>query len=177
MSVAKLYKQFSKLSDEERAELMDLLNDNEEVEQKVNEQVVETKPQQKEEKMENVETQPKEEEKKDGEVVNKTDETIVEEQPQVKEQVNDDFTGIDISQVALKDDVNAKLDAMNAKLEAIIKENQDLKDKLSNAEKENQDLHSKYEKGDFGNNAERNFGEKDFGQSYESADDYLKKFM
>ena len=35
----------------------------------------------------------------------------------------------------------------------------------------------KYEKDDFGNQADKNYGEKDFGQSYESADEYLKKFM
>ena len=180
MGVSKLFKQFSKMSPEEQADFMELISkdDEESNEAEDGKQVVE-QPNQEEKRVETnakVETQPKENEK-DSEVVDKTDEAIVEEQPVVNEQVNEDFEGINLSEVALKSDVKAQLDAMNAKIESILKENKDLKDELSNAKKENQDLHSKYEKGDFGNNAERNFGEKDLGKTYESADEYLKKFM
>lgn len=180
MGVSKLFKQFSKMTDEEKADFMELIsNDEDEVEKdKEVKQVVETQAQNENNKTNAVETQPKED-KKDSEVVDKTDETIVETQQQPQPTFSDggQAEGININEVALKQDVDAKIDALNAKLESILKENQDLKDKLSEAEGKAKNLHEKYEKDDFGNQADKNYGEKDFGQSYESADEYLKKFM
>jgi len=187
MGVSKLFKQFSKMTDEEKADFMELIsNDDEEVkEDKEVEQVVEETQTQKENNKgveAKANAQPNEE-KKDSEVVEKTDEAIVEKEPnaeapngaEVKEV--EAFDGISINDVALKTDVDAKIDALNAKLEAIVKENKDLKDKLSEAENKANDLHNKYEREDFGSQVDKNYGEKDFGKSYESADEYLKKFM
>lgn len=188
MGVSKLFKQFSKMTEEEKADFMELIsNDDEEVkEDKEVKQVVEETQTQKENNKEveaKVETQPNEE-KKDSEVIeNKTDEAIVENEPNAEAQNGAEvkeveaFDGISINDVALKTDVDAKIDALNAKLESIVKENKDLKDKLSEAEGKAKDLHEKYEKGDFGSQVDKNYGEKDFGHSYESADEYLKKFM
>ena len=188
MGVSKLFKQFSKMTEEEKADFMELIsNDDEEVkEDKEVKQVVEETQTQKENNKEveaKAKTQPKEE-KEDSEVVeNKTDEAIVENEPKAEAQNGAEvkeveaFDGISINDVALKTDVDAKIDALNAKLEAIVKENQDLKDKLSEAENKANDLHNKYEKEDFGSQVDKNYGEKDFGKSYESADDYLKKFV
>ena len=187
MGVSKLFKQFSKMTDEEKADFMELIsNDDEEVEKdKEVKQVVEETQTQKENNKEaeaKADTQPNDE-KKDSEVVDKTDETIVEKEPnaeapngaEVKEV--ESFDGVPISEVALKADVNAKIDALNAKLEAIVKENKDLKDKLSEAENKANDLHNKYEREDFGSQVDKNYGDKNIGKPYESADDYLKKFM
>ncbi len=179
MGVSKLFKQFSKMTEEEKADFMELIsNDEEEVkEDKEVEQVVEETQNPKAETK--VKAQPKEE-KKDSEVVEKTDDTIV-EQPKVEAQAQveevEKFDGISLNDVVLKDDFKAQIDALNAKLESIVKENKDLKDKLNDAEGKAKDLHDKYERDDFGSQVDKNYGEKDFGKSYESADDYLKKFM
>lgn len=174
MGVSKLFKQFSKMTDEEKADFMELISNDDEGEKEDKEikQVVEAQTQNEE-----VKTQPKEE-KKDSEVVEKTDEAIVENsQPQAQVEEVEKFEGLSLNDVVLKDDFKAQIDALNAKLESIVKENQDLKEKLNDAEGKAKDLHDKYEREDFGSQVDKNYGEKDFGKSYESADDYLKKFM
>ena len=120
MGVSKLFKQFSKMTDEEKADFMELIsNDDEgEKEDKEVEQVVEAQTQNEE-----VKTQPKEE-KKDSEVVEKTDEAIVEDsQPQAQVEEVEKFEGLSLNDVVLKDDFKAQIDALNAKLESIVKEN------------------------------------------------------
>lgn len=176
MSVAKIYKQFSKLSNEERAELMDLLNDNEEVEQKASEQVVETQEPQIEDKKE---VKANEEQKEVEEQPQPNQEPIQEPNPtpNVEEQTAEDFKGVTLDQVVLKEDLNEMLNAITAKLDSVIKENVDLKEKLANSKAENDEMHQKYEKEDFGNQTQKGYGQSNESSPYESADDYVKKFF
>lgn len=173
MSVAKLLKQFSKLTDEQKAEVMEYFanDDDTEPEQKSNEQVEQTQePQQKEDKSKpEVKQEPKQEPQPQPQ-------PNPQPTPQVDVEEANDFKGIDINQVVLKEDLDARFSAMNAKLDAVLKENADLKDKLADAEKQKEDLHKKYEYDDFGNQAQKDYGNVDNSTPYQSADDYVKQF-
>lgn len=174
MSVAKLLKQFSKLTDEQKAEVMEYFSnddDNTEPEQKSNEQVEQTQePQPKEDKSKpEVKQEPKQEPQPQPQ-------PNPQPTPQVDVEEANDFKGIDINDVVLKGDLDERLNAMSAKLDAIIKENADLKDKLADAEKQKNDLHKKYEYDDFGNQAQKDYGNVDNSTPYQSADDYVKQF-
>lgn len=165
--------QIDKLDQESQKSLYEYLNER----FGVKEQVVEEP---KKEEQKEVETQP-EEEKKDSEVVDKTDEAIVEEQqkqveeqPKVEEQ--EVQNAISLNDVVTKQDLQVQLDALNAKLESIVKENTDLKEQLSKSTSEAKDLKEKYENGDFG--TERaNKVEADKPKTYESYADYKAKFI
>ena len=175
MSVAKLLKQFSKLTDEQKAEVMEYFSNDDDntEEQKSNEQVEQTQ-----------EPQPKEDKSKPEVKQEPTQEPQPQPQPnpnpqptpQVDVEEDNDFKGIDINQVVLKEDLDARFSAMNAKLDAVLKENADLKDKLADAEKQKEDLHKKYEYDDFGNQAQQDYGNVDNSTPYQSADDYVKQF-
>lgn len=173
MSVAKLLKQFSKLTDEQKAEVMEYFanDDDTEPEQKSNEQVEQTQePQPKEDKSkQEVKQEPKQEPQPQP---NPNPQPT----PQVDVEEENDFKGIDINDVVLKGDLDERFNAMSAKLDAIIKENADLKDKLAEAEKQKNDLHKKYEYDDFGNQAQKDYGNADNSTPYQSADDYVKQF-
>lgn len=172
MSVAKLLKQFSKLTDEQKAEVMEYLSDDDNTEeQKSNEQVEQTQePQPKEDKSKpEVKQEPKQEPQPQPQ-------PNPQPTPQVDVEEANDFKGIDINDVVLKGDLDERLNAMSAKLDAIIKENADLKDKLADAEKQKNDLHKKYEYDDFGNQAQKDYGNVDNSTPYQSADDYVKQF-
>jgi outer membrane biosynthesis protein TonB len=175
MSVAKLLKQFSKLTDEQKAEVMEYLSDDDDntEEHKSNEQVEQTQePQQKEDKSKpEVKQEPKQEQEPQPQPNPNPQPT-----PQVDVEEDNDFKGIDINQVVLKEDLDARFSAMNAKLDAVLKENADLKDKLADAEKQKEDLHKKYEYDDFGNQAQKEYGKGDNSTPYQSADDYVKQF-
>lgn len=187
MSVAKIFKQFSKMSDEEKQDFMDLISkDDEEVEQD-SEQVVDTKEPQEEGKA--VDVKPEEnkqvsEEAKTSDDTNvsqetndnKEEEQAQEQEPQAEEEIDKSAVGININDVALKSEVMAQLEAMQAKLDSIVKENKDLKEELSKSQEKANELHNKYERDDFGNQSERNFGSKNKSNPYVSADDYLKSF-
>ena len=107
----------------------------------------------------------KEEEIKTEETA-KTEETEVEEPEKEAEPaptVNstpDEGNGIPLEQVALKDEVKLwikeALSAMQAKVDAVEKENTDLKDALAKAKSESDGLRDKYERnGDFGSEQKR----------------------
>ena len=102
----------------------------------------------------------KEEEVKTKETA-KTEETEVEEPEKEAEpaptvdSTPDEGNGIPLEQVALKDEVKLwikeALSAMQAKVDAVEKENTDLKDALAKAKSESDGLRDKYERnGDFG---------------------------
>lgn len=172
MSFAKLLKQLDKLTDEQKTEVLEYFsNDEEQGAQKSNEQVEpKQEPQTNEDKSKpEVKVEPKQEPQPQPQPnPNPT--------PQVESEENNDFKGIDISEVVLKGDLDERLNAMSAKLDAILKENADLKDKLANSEKEKNDLHKKYEYDDFGNQAQKDYGKGDNTTPYQSADDYVKQF-
>ena len=116
------------------------------------------------------ETKTTPETKKEEEV--KTKETANTEEPEVEEpeketepdptvdSTPDEGNGIPLEQVALKDEVKLwikeALSAMQAKVDAVEKENTDLKDALAKAKSESDGLRDKYERnGDFGSEQKR----------------------
>lgn len=108
----------------------------------------------------------KEEEEVKTEETAKTEETEVEEPEKETEpaptvdSTPDEGNGIPLEQVALKDEVKLwikeALSAMQAKVDAVEKENTDLKDALAKAKSESDGLRDKYERnGDFGSEQKR----------------------
>lgn len=122
------------------------------------------KTEEKEETQKTPET--KEEEEVETEETEKTEEREVEEPEKETEpaptvdSTPDEGNGIPLEQVALKDEVKLwikeALSAMQAKVDAVEKENTDLKDALAKAKSESDGLRDKYERnGDFGSEQKR----------------------
>lgn len=108
----------------------------------------------------------KEEEEVETEETAKTEERECEEPERETEpaptvdSTPDEGNGIPLEQVALKDEVKLwikeALSAMQAKVDAVEKENTDLKDALAKAKSESDGLRDKYERnGDFGSEQKR----------------------
>ena len=108
----------------------------------------------------------KEEEEVETEETEKTEERACEECDKETEpaptvdSTPDEGNGIPLEQVALKDEVKLwikeALSAMQAKVDAVEKENTDLKDALAKAKSESDGLRDKYERnGDFGSEQKR----------------------
>ena len=108
----------------------------------------------------------KEEEEVETEETEKTEEEKVEEPEKETEpaptvdSTPDEGNGIPLEQVALKDEVKLwikeALSAMQAKVDAVEKENTDLKEALAKAKSESDGLRDKYERnGDFGSEQKR----------------------
>lgn len=83
---------------------------------------------------------------------------------------------IAVEDLVTKEDLRLVLEAFSAKLDAVLKENKDLTDKLANSEKENSGLKEKYEDKDFGDMAKQGSIVKD-NDANDSFDDYARKFM
>lgn len=89
-----------------------------------------------------------------------------------KEQVQEtetDGNGVRIEDLVTKEELAERLSAMEAKFDAVLKENGDLKNKLSAME-------DKYENKDFGNFQKQGMLEKD-KQANSTFDEYAKQFM
>lgn len=184
---------FNSLTDEERQEVREVLEDKptdeqqpQEVEQKsevVDEEKVELGETENIEEgkdmpneKENIEQDKKEEKTAETEKVaesSTTPSSNVQEQQVVQELPQQEPNAIPLEQVVTKDELFQYLDAMNAKFDAVVKENADLKDKLSS-------MQDKYENKDFGNaqkqgliQSDKNANEQ-FNETFES---YSKKFM
>ena len=110
--------------------------------------------------------EPKEGEEVETEETEKTEEREVEEPEKETEpaptvdSTPDEGNGIPLEAVALKDEVKLwikeALSAMQAKVDAVEKENTDLKDALAKAKSESDGLRDKYERnGDFGSEQKR----------------------
>ena len=111
----------------------------------------------------------KEEEEVETEETEKTEEKECEEGEECDKETEsaptvdstpDEGNGIPLEQVALKDEVKLwikeALSAMQAKVDAVEKENTDLKDALAKAKSESDGLRDKYERnGDFGSEQKR----------------------
>jgi hypothetical protein len=114
----------------------------------------------------NAESAEKEEEKAQEPIVETTDE--------------ENINAIPVNELVTKEDLTARLSAFEAKLDAVIKENQDLKDKLAQSQQDANDLRDKYENKDFGTLSKKGVAERDksaentFGETFES---YSKRFM
>lgn len=76
--------------------------------------------------------------------------------------------GILLNDLVTKDELKERLSAMEAKFDAIVKENQDLKNELSG-------MKDKYENKDFGNMQKQGVDAKQ--NQYETFDEYSKQFM
>lgn len=82
-----------------------------------------------------------------------TDKTETEKQPEQSEGTTPQVVeerAISIDDLAMKDWVVEQLTALQAKLEAVVKENQDLKDKNAELTSKNDEMSKKYEENDFG---------------------------
>lgn len=84
--------------------------------------------------------------------------------------------GIRIEDLVTKDELMERLSAFEAKFEAVVKENTDLKNQLSAAKEESNGLKEKYENKDFGNFGRQGVMEKnkDVNETFES---YSRQFM
>lgn len=83
---------------------------------------------------------------------------------------------IPVEDLVTKEDLKQALEAFSAKLDAVLKENKDLTEKLANSEKENSGLKEKYEDKDFGDMSKKGVITKD-NDANDSFDEYSKKFM
>lgn len=158
-----------------------------EVEQK--EQPVKEAP--KDEKAEQVPAEKKEDVK---ETETKTEEKEVEQEPQadkegegtpvVEEEVHE-ANAIKVSDLMTKDEFYARIDALNAKIDAVMKENENLKaqnaellDGKTKAEEMANQMKDKYENHSFGNYQKQGVVQDGKGAgAYQSFDDYSKQFM
>lgn len=92
------------------------------------------------------------------------------------EQTEQQGNGISINDLVTKDMLAERLSALEAKFDAVVKENIDLKDALSKAKDETDGLRDKYENKDFGSFSSQRPDMKD-KTAYETFESYSKKFM
>lgn len=113
-----------------------------------------------------------EEPKKDGEVEKTNDKTDGSEPTDETQQVQTTETagnGVRVEDLVTKEELSERLSSLEAKFDAVLKENVDLKDKLSAMEE-------KYENKDFGNFQRQGVMEKN-KEANNSFDEYSKQFM
>ena len=113
----------------------------------------------------------KTEEKKDGcdENVEKTDEQTTEETPTEVSETTETGNGVRVEDLVTKEELTERLAALEAKFDAVLKENGDLKEKLSGMEE-------KYERKDFGTFQKQGMVGKD-KDANNTFDEYAKQFM
>lgn len=107
----------------------------------------------------------------------KTDEEYTTDTTEYKvEETEPQGNGININDLVTKDMLTERLSALEAKFDAVVKENTDLKDKLSKSQEKTNGLRDKYENKDFGNFNKQGVStkNKDANETFES---YSKQFM
>lgn len=97
------------------------------------------------------------------------------ENPEVQE-VEPVGNGVRIEDLVTKDELMERLSAFEAKFDALVKENTDLKDQLAKSQEETNGLKDKYENKDFGNISRQGVIEKDKSAN-ETFDNYAKQFL
>lgn len=97
------------------------------------------------------------------------------ENPEVQE-VEPVGNGVRVEDLVTKDELMERLSAFEAKFDALVKENTDLKDQLSKSQEETNGLKDKYENKDFGNVSRQGVIEKDKSAN-ETFDSYAKQFL
>lgn len=119
-----------------------------------------------------------EEPKKEEPTAPAEEETAKEEEPTAPqvEETEPQGNGIDINELVTKDMLAQRLSALEAKFDAVVKENQDLKDQLSSKSEELDGMKDKYENKDFGNFQKQGVQVRD-KQANSSFDEYSKQFM
>lgn len=97
------------------------------------------------------------------------------ENPEVQE-VEPVGNGVRVEDLVTKDELMERLSAFEAKFDALVKENTDLKDQLAKSQEETNGLKDKYENKDFGNISRQGVIEKD-KYANETFDNYAKQFL
>ena len=117
-------------------------------------------------------------EEKTEETTEPTDETAKDEEPTAPQVENAEPTGngIPIEDLVTKDMLTERLAAFEAKFNAVVKENEDLKNQLSVKSDELNGMKDKYENKDFGNFQKQGMQVKD-KHANSSFDEYSKAFM
>ena len=113
---------------------------------------------------------------KTEETPNRDTDTMEEAQVSQVEQTEETGNGVRVEDLVTKDLLTEKLAALDAKLEAVIKENSDLKKQLADKDDELNGMKDKYETKDFGNFQKQGLHEKD-KHANSSFDEYAKAFM
>lgn len=126
----------------------------------------------KEEKTEVTETDKKEEETKEEPTDAAKEEPT---EPQVSE-TEPSGNGIRVEDLVTKDMLAERLSALEAKFDAVVKENSDLKEQLSNKNDELNGMKDKYENKDFGGFQKQGIMDKN-KYANSSFDEYSKQFM
>lgn len=165
-------KQKPKKTKKENQKMADEKEVKKETEEKV-EKKEETKPVAEGEKVEN-EKEVKTEETETADKVEPTEQVV---------EVEETGNARPIEDYALKEDVMQLIQALNAKLDAVVKENSDLKEKLAgkddelhNKENELNGMREKYENKDFGNTQRQGIMTKDKSAN-ETFEEYAKSFL
>lgn len=117
-------------------------------------------------------------EEKTEETTETTDDTAKDEEPtapQVSETAPQG-NGVRVEDLVTKEMLAERLAALEAKFDAVVKENSDLKDELSSKSEELDGMKNKYENKDFGNFQKQGMQVKD-KQANSSFDEYSKQFM
>lgn len=96
-------------------------------------------------------------------------EEVTEEEEKIVENVSPDTNGVRIEDVVLKSELEDRLSALEAKLNSVIKENEDLKD-------QNSELKGKYEEHDFGKTTKKGILGTSAEVKTEKFDDYAQNF-
>lgn len=142
--------------------------ENNEVDKEKSTDVVENKE---EEKVEETET-------KEEPTTPTEEETTKDEEPTAPqvEETEPQGNGIDINDLVTKDMLAQRLSALEAKFDAVVKENSDLKSQLSTKSEELDGMKDKYENKDFGNFQKQGMQVKDKSAN-SSFEEYSKAFM
>lgn len=121
------------------------------------------------------------EQEKVVEVAKTTDDTNQDvsnnENPIQQEQQDEGGNGISIDDVMLKSEAQKYFESFEAKLNSIMKENQDLKNQKAELEAQNKEYKDKYENNAFGNYNDKSTNDNNKSNNYESASDYFSKFF
>lgn len=107
----------------------------------------------------------------------KTEEETKAEEPPVVTETEPMGNGIPLEALATKDDVRQMFEAFEAKYAAIVKENEDLKQKFAESESEKNAMHEKYEVGDFGSMSKPAASQLRQTDTYETYEQYVAKYQ
>ena len=128
--------------------------------------------------VENKEEKVEETEKKEETTEPTEEETTKDEEPTAPQvdETEPQGNGIRVEDLVTKEMLAERLSALEAKFDAVVKENSDLKDKLSSKSEELDGMKDKYENKDFGNFQKQGMQVKDKSAN-SSFDEYSKAFM
>lgn len=122
------------------------------------------------------ETEEKETVKTETEEQEQTETSAEESENMEVQETEPQGNGIDINDLVTQDMLTQALAAMEAKYDAVIKENADLKNKLEQSQQDADSLRDKYENKDFGNTARQGVIGKDKSAN-ETFESYSRQFM